>query len=307
MYLWGIKMKFFTTLSLLFISIVQFAFTQKVDYNPFPNYGIWIVSKYGPFDPQSGGTGTSNAIYKNYFYEITSDTVIGIQSYKKVTLKSTNSSNNPEELSYGESAYAFAFRNDIAEKKVYIYIDIDGQEVDTLWYDFNLEIGDTLANTYSFTNSSDERGIVSQKPNQIFCDAMRYRYHFNCLNNITTLLDGVGFSDNFLQSTSTCELEPIYLYNTKFYCSSTNIETKPSKDFTIEIYPNPSQTILNIILNTDFKIINYTITDNQGRIMMLNTILDSNVINISHLDSGMYYIQIEDESKNRIKTTFIKI
>lgn len=71
-------------------------------------------------------------------------------------------------------------------------------------------------------------------------------------------------------------------------CSGTGIDTRFEKQ--ISIYPNPVSDVLKI--NSTEQLLRLRLFDNLGRSYQLNTNND-NLINISSIKAGMYYLQIE--------------
>ena len=131
----------FYKLLIIALLVCSNVFSQTNVYKPFPQvYGSWTVygQHYSGFPPS-----TSSFSYKNY--QAIGDTTVGLYTYKKVTV--STSINNP--FNFGPKLFAFGYRNDSLNKKVY-YLDVtSGINKDTLWYDFNLNVGDSLKETYS--------------------------------------------------------------------------------------------------------------------------------------------------------------
>jgi len=114
-------------------------FSQINNYKPFPNgSAIWEVSSTTYANSMGGG---QQMTY--YRYLALGDTIIGSYKYKKVL--SAVSPYNPFNFSY--YSFKFAYRNDSINKKVYYLDTTGGLNKDTLWYDFNLKVGDTLKET----------------------------------------------------------------------------------------------------------------------------------------------------------------
>jgi len=96
-----------------------------------------------------------------------------------------------------------------------------------------------------------------------------------------------------------------YPYNGAAYMfnGSNIIENIKSNDYNFEIYPNPSNGIINI--NTDIDINNITVYDLTGKIVEhLNNF--TTTIDLSNLKTGIYIIKFQSKNQN-IKRKFIKL
>lgn len=279
-------------------------FAQTNVYKPFPQvYGSWIVQKQGPLGP--GLT----AMYSWKKYTVYGDTVVGSYTYKKVSVADNiGYPSFPNPVPFGVSTFSFAYRNDIAAKKVY-YLDVTGGvNKDTLWYDFNLNIGDTLKNTYSFGNQNGTsvtlRSVVSSIDSVLICSTYFKRFNFNCNSSFETqLIEGVGFLDKFIKTDYLdCPFEPLYIYHTDFStCDLANIHEKVN-NIDVRLYPNPTQTFLKISSSSIH--FSYSIVNAYG-VLLLKGVYDDE-INISSLASGLYTIQIDDEAGRNHQAKFVK-
>ncbi len=279
-------------------------FAQVSAYKPFPQtYGSWIVQKQGPLGP--GLT----AMYSWKKYTVFGDTVVGPYTYKKVSVAdNTGYPSFPNPAPFGVSTFSFAYRNDIAAKKVY-YLDVTGGlNKDTLWYDFNLNIGDTLKNTYAFenlnTSSTIPRSIVNGIDSVLICGTYYKRYNFNCNSGFETqLIEGVGFLDKFTKTGYLdCPFEPLYIYHTDFStCDLANIHEKIN-NIDVRLYPNPTHIFLKISSSSIH--FSYSIVNAYG-VLLLKGVYDDE-INISGLSPGLYTIQIEDEIGRSLPIKFVK-
>jgi hypothetical protein len=69
------------------------------------------------------------------------------------------------------------------------------------------------------------------------------------------------------------------------------------KKSTINIYPNPVKSILNI--KTDDKIKTIELYDEIGR--KVKNLSKSNVINLENLSKGIYYLKIQTEKSSSVE------
>lgn len=302
-------MKTIKSFKLLLIALVVFSnvFSQSNVYKPFPQiYGSWIVQKAGPLGP---GLPTSYSWKK---YTTFGDTVVGAFTYKKVLVAdNTGYPNYPNPVPFGPSSFSFAYRNDIQNKKVY-YLDVTGGiNKDTLWYDFNLNVGDTLKDTYAYFHYgqtiNNQRRIVSSIDSVLICGTYYKRFNFNCtpIGFETELIEGVGYKDRFTSTNyADCPFEPYYIYSTGFStCNITSVEDY-LKNNQIKLFPNPTSTDLK--LNSSLKLVEYTIINNIGEVALKGSISDSQTIKISSLNDGLYIIKMIDKSGNSYESKFIK-
>ena len=75
-----------------------------------------------------------------------------------------------------------------------------------------------------------------------------------------------------------------------------------SNDQSIQVFPNPSQDIIYVKVNNPNTAFNALIRDTQGRVVLL---ANNPIINLSALESGIYFLEIENNSAKTVKR-FIK-
>jgi len=68
----------------------------------------------------------------------------------------------------------------------------------------------------------------------------------------------------------------------------------------IKIYPNPASSYVNIVSTNDSKISHVVFYDIQGRLQSEVNEIDSNQVEITELDQGLYFIKIELESGDSV-------
>lgn len=298
----------FNKLSLVLLFVIYSAslFSQINVYKPFPTLiGTWVTQIFGPTGPNY----PYNAYYSWNRYEVNGDTTIGNYTYKKVTVASSIGNPVPgQTILYGSSSYSFAYRNDILNKRVYIYTNITGQYKDTLWYDFNLSIGDTLKSSLStnFSNSNP-RTIVTSIDSVFICGEYYKKFNFaGCSWPNLDLIEGVGFTDHFIQTTPMCPFEPVYLYSTGFTCSSASVNEETLVQ--INIFPNPVESILQInFLNKNMIFpLSYSIVDCIGKVVFSGTTTENKSIDVSKIKNGLYFILLKDRQNNLYQSKFVK-
>jgi hypothetical protein len=294
--------------TLLFITIlvlisVNGLYSQSGSYKPFPIiYGSWIVKEQ------------SSILYSSTAYEAIGDTNIGSYVYKKVSVAYSPNG------SYGPKSFIFGYRNDITNKKVYIYTKIDGLFKDTLWYDFNLTIGDTIKESYSSNNDESQvhdgnyydRRIIKSIDSVLICNEYYKRFNF-CGNNggiYTGLVEGFGFEDNFVKIgyTFSCSfIEILHTYHTLFSCALSINEEETSKTKLI-LFPNP------VLRNMQFKFsnhniafpCNYSILDYLGKIILEGVAIENSNIDVSGIQNGLYFLFVQDKQKKLFQSKLLK-
>jgi serine protease AprX len=73
----------------------------------------------------------------------------------------------------------------------------------------------------------------------------------------------------------------------------------------VRLYPNPSKEFLNYSLPLDFNLNKVTISDSLGKVIKQFEVPNNNRINISELESGIYFINFKGD-KNSTTKKFIK-
>lgn len=301
-----------STLLFIILIISNTIVSQINVYKPFPQaYASWIVQDWSQIT--SGGFNS----WKKY--EVTGDTIIGSYTYKKVTSANNTGypigSSFPYIIPFGPRSFSFCYRNDATTKKVYYLVVTGGINKDTLWYDFNLNIGDTVKSTYSYqkhpyygpTYGTAFNRVVQSIDSSLICGTYYKRFKFNCGDNESCLIEGVGFMDNFIHTwrDNECPFEPVELFYTHVStCEPTGINEASITKNNIHIYPNPVTSDFKI--NTTLTLSYYTILNNLGEIVQQGKCTNQESILFSEYLNGLYLISMQDERGNTYHTKFIK-
>ncbi len=88
------------------------------------------------------------------------------------------------------------------------------------------------------------------------------------------------------------------IFTAKFTCIETGIFEIPISDLGFTIYPNPTNTILNLFVNEKENII---ITNLLGEIVLQKTVEHNVELDISFLSSGIYFIKAGNEVRKFVK------
>lgn len=292
-------------------------FSQTAGYSPFPeHYGKWVISE--EYIDDSGGNRNE---WSYIAYETSGDTVLSGYTYKKVSGSAkTPHLHYPVDVwtyDFGPRKLAFAYRNDIQQKKVYILTD--SNEVtngnltnEYVWYDFNIKVGDTLKKTYvtGFDNSFDvQRRMVMVQDTLFICGKYQRRSYFNCAGGFQKdrMIEGVGFIDNFIRTDRYCPFEPIFLSTTYFTCSPQGIQNPAKFTADVSAYPNPVLDILHLKWSEPIHpfSIQCLIMDSSGKWVSENSDAKDE-INISQLAKGFYILQVKDKEGNFYRNRFVK-
>jgi len=130
-------------------------------------------------------------------------------------------------------------------------------------------------------------------------------------NNIQCL--AVGFADvnngwvgNYDQNLS---INSILKYKNNI--NTTNIINVNNDNSIVSIFPNPSNGIFNIELNSNSKIaLEFYITDITGKIVFESSFNVDNTnslnLNLSHLSKGLYFLKYSNENQNSIQKIIIQ-
>jgi hypothetical protein len=299
----------FNKLSLVILLVVVSSKLFSQAYQPFPEQqGSWVV--------QQSSTGIDGGypwfVYEKF--ETNSDTTIGSYTYRKVMRASSPVKGTPSPPSYGPSVFRFAYRNDSLNKKVFIYTEVAGVYMDTLWYDFNLAIGDTLKESYAIDiiqmgHMDTNRVVVSSIDSVLICGKYHKKFWFNCPLGEGNLIEGVGFEDHFIRASSTwCIFEAPYLYETQFSCTLASIEESNALINQIELFPNPVINTLQINHSKQKMIspLEYSVVDCLGRKAANGIAADEKGIDVSELKNGLYLLKLRDKEGKLFQSKFLK-
>lgn len=294
---------------MLFFSNLQ-TIGQTNVYHPFPDSNaVWGMSA-GCHEVNCG-----DYSYIKYYYD--GDTVIEGIDYKKVVneflpLTSGNCCLVPGGLGAGY------LRQDKVAKKVY-WRD-QWMNTDTLWYDFSLNVGDTLN---SFLNDPWNPKTVLSIDSVLVGESYRKRFNIDTSifrNEYTySYIEGIGGTDGFsgyhennaweFGSSLTCFSENGNIV----YTPQNNPDTIPCGELPvavqelywqtgdlISIYPNPSSGQITLNCKKPSLPLKITIFDMLGKKHLdIETDKEFTGIDISELSPGIYFLRAETN-----KTTF---
>jgi hypothetical protein len=232
------------------------------------------------------GEGTSNAKVVMRFESFTEDTLAGIQIYFNQVL------NNANQYTY----------------KIHVWDEVNG-EPGSIIYTLENQKPVNADELNKFTLIPfDEKILIDgafyigwQKENTL--EMLNVGFDVNRINNDKLFYN---FSGEWKQSQyeGTVMIRPMFGDKVEVV---TDIEDTPeSKLINLSIYPNPVND--ELFINTDFQsnLFNYSIFDSFGR-MISNGTLSESSIDVSNLNSGMYFIRISSSTKTSTTKKFLII
>ncbi len=198
---------------------------------------------------------------EEYVYYLNGDSIVNNLTYKKI-FKRGELHQSPlwPPPSYNcDDNYTFNnFRALIRQEGLKIYIK-EYEDSDTLLYDFNLNIGDTLPKTW---NQSHDDYIISSIDSILVGNSIRKVFYFETMGDYV-LIEGIGHSDGLLEP-----FPPILECGHNLYCFALNDTTYFPEygapcDLTVDIIENPYIETISLSPNpTDDHIVinssNYT-------------------------------------------------
>jgi hypothetical protein len=268
-------------------------------YVPFPtDSAIWRVSF---FTAQQGCPGLA----AEYHYEITGDTTISSITYKKI-----NRIGYTLDIFcyYGPFGYVGAIREDTNKR---IYLCLPNSSTDTLLYDFNLNVGDTVR---SYLNYFGGYPLVGSIDSILIGSSYRKRFnlYYPPSGSGPSIIEGIGSTHGLLDWNPEFEasgnLDCFKLYNQTLYPDTTTTcnmlvtgAPLPPPKSNITIFPTPSTGQITVTLPTSGfgKTIYYSLTDISGRIMrseQITTIDGAIIIDRKELTDGVYLLTITIDS-----------
>jgi hypothetical protein len=284
------------------VLLIVISYLSKSQNNLFNTTANWSISSY----VVNMGC-IENDVYNTYFI---GDTIVNNNNYNKL-YKSGHKFNQSGCPSLFSTYYTDENQNILVRyfnKKIYYINLLDFNPTEKVFLDYNLHIGDTIKNVgftnmtyiYPFTVTSIDSFLISTTYYKIFNFSGQFSaQHF--------LIEKFGSSFGFIQPYVSFEMEShlncysssgitrfVSPENTDPNCSLTTGLNNYDETSLISISPNPTNGILNI---------NYR-QQNESNIIYVKDILgkdvyqtqlfqNQNLINISNLNSGIYFIELK--------------
>lgn len=277
----------------------KFSNGQTNVYHPFPEANaIWV----GTYWYNVGGSGPC-VVDDDYNIYIEGDTTIGIYTYHKLYKNGYISSLCPPPGYYYYGQYWGAFRQDIPARKVYLY----ESGKDTLAYDFNLNVGDTLPATSCLYTGFTY--IVQSIDSTLIGSEYHKRFWLN--NNYAALIEGIGTTLGafapivpFFESGNDLwcvrrNNQIDWTSSPGYECSLTSISEYSATEKQISIFPNPFSLATTIQTNINLINVTLTIFDTYGnQVKQVKSLTGQKIIlQRDNLPNGLYFIHLTQDSK----------
>ena len=280
--------------------------TFAQNYTPFPeDTAVWDVY----FQP-----GEPDMTVKNYTrYLMKGDTTINGVNYNKVYAYSYAVYYPPKPIIFKQTE-AFGIRQDIVNKKVYRTCVINNVIIDTLLYDYDLKVGDTVPVTYTTGNMNSSPQTVIAIDSVQFHGKNYRQFKLKTIGLINaTLIEGVGNANGLI--------EPHYgIFEAGYiltdFCNSDHsdctvplaleIEDK-SKNLAPAVYPNPFSDKLTISFNDSNNNYSITITDVVGNEIRKVTFTGKELLlSRGEMKSGIYFLKITHQNNCYIQKIILQ-
>ncbi len=289
--------------TLLVLFIVPFYGNSQVN-EYFLNNPVWKVSS-------SCQVGLPCVRYDEYNYYVNGDTLINGFTYVKVFKKGTYNFNwfsSPPApptcvgyFSYINIVPDFYLRSDNKE----MYILFDGNPSETLLYDFDLSVGDTLPVTY---NSLSNNVVVTGIDSLYTPYGYRKRFAISGPNTWSTeLLEGIGHNLGLIETMDgvlECgwNLECYSLNDTAWYpatgptCNMNvglveNIVLNP-----VKVFPNPMNDRTVFTWNTNWNDVSLTVFNSAGIVVEEVSVINNGNYELlrGSLMQSVYFYQLQN-------------
>lgn len=303
-------LKKFLFISIFFLCSIC-ANAQAYIYQPMPDSNaIWRVDWSSSLFCSSLGT------YSKYQYTMSGDTIIGINTYKKIYKSGTG--NMCGTVGSYFSNYAGGMRQDTINKKVYFICP--SFLTDTLINDFSVNVGDTMHTvwcTFGSPNGYTQNLVVSIIDSVLVGSS--YHKRFN-LNNSFSFIEGIGNNTGLLEPLDigqndfwqlVCFTHDTITYQTSPFCSiitGREGEQKEENMYQIHIYPNPVEDISILEFTANIKkAVNLLIYDAFGNLVKTHSNVTSNKLNIykQNFNKGLYFIRLNEGNERSATMRFI--
>lgn len=238
-------MKKYLLLLTFIILTFKSANSQTNVYHPFPDSSVMWTGTYWYVSQGSGYC----TVHNDYNLYISGDTTIGNYSYHKLYSNRHNYANCPPPGDYHYGIYSGVLRQDIANKKIYSIQN----DADTLVYDFNLNLGDTLPVTS--LNDAIWNNYITSIDSVLVGNQYRKRFWISCntfngnYNNYVALIEGVGSTFGVFAPIKPNEIMLDFSDGYELWCMSLNNQ---------DVWPDTQNTNCDLILT-----IENNITDNK--------------------------------------------
>ncbi|REJ82263.1 MAG: T9SS C-terminal target domain-containing protein [Bacteroidetes bacterium] len=294
-------------IQIILLIIAQAGYCQA--YHPLPDSNVvWRIS-----------WGTSGCLQSNLFdeyqYQVTGDTNINASIYQKVVR--TGSFDCHAAPILPESGYLGAYRNNLVTQQVF-FVPKDSL-YEMLLYDFSLNIGDTVKGYLDFV-AKYNTAIISNIDSILIGSNYRKRWHYmshgtapyNFWNG--TIIEGIGCEYGLLEGLSamldnngslscfSIDNDVLYPINSPGPCTliSSTFNQKKENEGMFFCFPNPASGSIRVVGSGVEQIHFYKLYDALGRIILYSRFESNKSINIEHLETGTYFIELTDKKSRTL-------
>jgi hypothetical protein len=295
--------KLFLFTSLLLTLTLQ---AKNVAYHPLPDSNaIWnmhyVIYGYGgEYD-------------ENYSIIISGDTIINSILYHKLMTPFVQSSGKSK-VTWIESGYKGAFRQDITSKKVFVVPPDSLSE--QLLYDFNMHVGDTVRGYIEQHVSTKD--VIDSVDSVLVGISYHKRWKLSSMTPIY-FIEGVGSTFGLIEASTgnivdgpeisiSCFSQNGHtLYpDTVTHCEVIlSVEPINKKIDQISVYPNPSKGSFIVECDPSIGVKEIKVMDIIGNIIIYEPVENKAIIRINDLQSGVYILSIKDKFNGMITKKLI--
>jgi len=277
---------------ILFAILLSTSLSYSQDYNPLVKEGaLWVTTYFDDF-----------GVDEYCAFKIESDTMVNNVTYNKVYKSTVEPIEGQQEFRFLDRSLFGLIRE--SDKQVYFiryedYVFLENCPIDeeSLIYDFNIEVGDTL----SLCNT------VMVAGNSVIFSEIQNRVEFNIPSKVFLysdydqeyLIEGIGNSKGIFVNATNFLSTGYFLSRLIYYCEDdTDCPFLVSsndlfEDQEVVIYPNPTQSMLRVTF-PDSDNYDYTVMSISGRHLLsgMTNHLSELDLDMSHIESGMYLMQL---------------
>lgn len=254
---------------------------QSSAYKPFPTtYGNWVYRYFDDF-------GMPMPYQK--VYTLFGDTTISNMNYKKIS----------------DGDYVGALRE--SSKRIYFIPDTSLTEY--LLYDFNLSVGDTVANPFGGAVCSNDTVILEGMDSVLVSDGYHRQYNWLPPSGVNWI-EGIG-SYNYLLAPNNilcvsgnlqlvCMIsDGTFIYPATWSGCSVSVPEMGNQTMEILVFPNPSAGSFTVDFN-GLDVEEVVISDPLGKVVLRQRTNGRANFQVDDLSSGMYLLSAVDASGSRV-------
>ena len=217
-------------------------------------------------------------------------------------------------LIYGADTTTYYIRQDTTQKKVWIYIPSTNS--DTIFLDFNLNIGDTIDGRKEYWAQPlgfGEYAFVSSIDSVLIGSQYRKRYNYTYQAFMNSMIEGIGPTHGpfYLENIGYDHIQTLNIFSQNnqlfypYYSSDTTGMWQSCHDFTttvkeselennISIYPNPATNNFTLRLDSEIKNAKLEVYDAIGVKVYQQKLNQRSTTIHQTFFSGIYFVKVTD-------------